>query len=473
MNLKTAFENNLYTSYPLFREASLTKRRFKQDSVNDLIDQRRGNPAYEIKQVGESFEGRPIHYIKTGTGKRKILLWTQMHGDEATATMACFDILNFLQGANDGFDEARKLILSETTLYFLPMLNPDGAHRFQRRNAQNIDINRDALHLQAPESRILKTLQQTLQPEFGFNLHDKNPRYSVGSTSKLATISFLATAYDQERNVNAVREKAIQVIAGMNRMLQNYIPNQVGRWNEDYEPRAFGDNIQKWGTTLILIESGGYVGDPEKQYIRKLNFMSILSGLYSIAENSYVKEGREDYYALMENSRYIYDLLIKNATITQDGKTFQADLGIDRSEVNTENATNFFYHSKIEEYGDLSIFFGSEEFDATGYTIEKGKALAVSYQDVSDLDKVDPWALLKEGYTFIKMEPDASLSGVSASELPLHILRNKPEPVAAPTFEDTATFILTKNGEVKFAVVNGFIYDLSSEEPAFHNGIVE
>jgi hypothetical protein len=473
MNLKTAFENNLYTSYPLFREASLTKRRFKQDSLNDLIDKRRKNPAYEIKQVGESFEGRPIHYIKTGTGKRKILLWTQMHGDEATATMASFDILNFLEGENDGFDEARKLILSEMTLYFVPMLNPDGAHRFQRRNAQNIDINRDALHLQAPESRILKTLQQTLQPEFGFNLHDKNARYSVGSTSKLATISFLATAYDQERNVNTVREKAIQVIAGMNRMLQNYIPNQVGRWNEDYEPRAFGDNIQKWGTTLILIESGGYVGDPEKQYIRKLNFMSILSGLYAIAENSYVQEGREEYYALPENSRYIYDLLIKNATITQDGKIFQADLGIDRSEVNTENATNFFYHSKIEEYGDLSIFFGSEEFDATGYTVEKGKVLTVSYQEVSELDKVDPWALLKEGYTFIKMEPDVSLSGVSATELPLHILRNKPEPVSAPTFEDTATFVLTKNGEVKFAVVNGFIYDLSAREPAFHNGIVE
>lgn len=473
MNLKTAFENNLYTSYPLFREASLTKRRFKQDSLNDLIDKRRKNPAYEIKQVGESFEGRPIHYIKTGTGKRKILLWTQMHGDEATATMASFDILNFLEGENDGFDEARKLILSEMTLYFVPMLNPDGAHRFQRRNAQNIDINRDALHLQAPESRILKTLQQTLQPEFGFNLHDKNPRYSVGSTSKLATISFLATAYDQERNINTVREKAIQVIAGMNRMLQNYIPNQVGRWNEDYEPRAFGDNIQKWGTTLILIESGGYVGDPEKQYIRKLNFMSILSGLYAIAENSYVQEGREEYYALPENSRYIYDLLIKNATITQDGKIFQADLGIDRSEVNTENATNFFYHSKIEEYGDLSIFFGSEEFDATGYTVEKGKVLAVSYQEVSELDKVDPWALLKEGYTFIKMEPDVSLSGVSATELPFHILRNKPEPISAPSFEDTATFVLTKNGEVKFAVVNGFIYDLSAGEPTFHNGIVE
>ena len=473
MNLKTDFENNLYSAYTLFREASLNQRRFKQTSIIDLIEKRKENPAYEIKQVGQSFEGRPIYYIKAGYGSRKILLWSQMHGDEATATMAIFDILNFLEGENDGFDDARKLILTETSLYFVPMLNPDGAERYQRRSAQNIDINRDALHLQAPESRILKKLQQSLQPEFGFNLHDKNPRYSVGNTSKLATISFLATAYDPDRNVNAVREKAIQVISGMNRMLQNYIPNQVGKWNEDHEPRAFGDNIQKWGTTLILIESGGYVGDPEKQFIRKLNFMSILSGLYAIAENSYVLEGRNEYYALAENSRYIYDLLIKNVTVIQDGKTFQADFGIDRSEINYENATKFFYHSKIEEYGDLSIFFGSEEFDATGYTLEKGKVLSVDSDNINDLGKVDPWSLLKEGYTYIKMNPDFNLSGISVMPLPLHVLRNKPEPKSAPTFEDTATFTLTQKGEVKFAVVNGFIYDLSVENPVFFNGIVE
>ena len=44
-------------------------------------------------------------------------------------------------------------ILSSLTLYVVPMLNPDGAERFQRRNAQSIDINRDALRLQTPEGQ--------------------------------------------------------------------------------------------------------------------------------------------------------------------------------------------------------------------------------------------------------------------------------------------------------------------------------
>ena len=42
-------------------------------------------------------------------------------------------------------DEPVKRILSALTLYVVPMLNPDGAERYQRRNAQNIDLNRDAL----------------------------------------------------------------------------------------------------------------------------------------------------------------------------------------------------------------------------------------------------------------------------------------------------------------------------------------
>lgn len=473
MQAKSDFESNLYSSYPLFLEKSLNFRRFKQESVNALIAKRSENPAYKIKKVGESFEGRPIQSLQIGTGPRKILLWTQMHGDEATATMAVFDILNFLEARNDGFDSVRERILSETTLYFVPMLNPDGAERFQRRNAQNIDINRDALHLQAPESRILKELQQTLQPEFGFNLHDKNPRYSVGNSSKLATISFLATAYDHAKNVNSVREKAIQVIVSMNRVLQQYIPDQIGRWNEDHEPRAFGDNIQKWGTTLILIESGGYVADPEKQYIRKLNFMAIVTALKSIAENSYSNEGREDYYALPENSRYIFDFLIRNATIRSDHKSYQADLGIDRSEVNTEKALDYFYQSKIEDFGDLSIYFGSQEFDASGYDIEAGRCFPDIFTEISDVLQLDFLTLLRAGYTYVRLDTKAPFPKISPCSIPLHILINKQTPTAPPTFEDTATFILTKDGEVKYAVVNGFMYDLSVDNQPLFNGLIE
>lgn len=472
----TNMSDRLFEVHKKFRETTLTQRRFKQADILPLIAKRLNNPAYKIEKVGSSFEGRAIQMIKVGSGPKKVLLWTQMHGDEPTATMATFDIFNFLEGKNDGFDDFRKKLLSNTTLYFVPMLNPDGAERYQRRTAQGIDMNRDAAARQTPEAQILKGLVDKLKPDYGFNLHDQSPRYSSGRSPKVATISFLATSYDYALSVNAVRERSMQLIVGMNKILQKYIPGQVARYADDHEPRGFGDNVQKWGTTLVLIESGGYVGDPEKQYIRQLNFMTILSSLGTIADGSFAKEDREKYYDIPENGKWVYDLVVRNATVRQSGKSFTADLGINRSEVNYSNATKFFYYSKIEDFGDLHPQYGSQELDATGLTIEKGKTYPTSYKNLSEVSKLNALSLLKEGYTYVRLTPDSNTrtTGLYFTASPLHILRNgQPAPSGTPGLGNTATFILKKGSVVKYAVVNGFVYDLEHFSAEKGQGIVE
>ena len=472
----TNMPDRLFEAHKKFRETSLTQRRFKQADILPLIAKRLNNPAYQIEKVGSSFEGRAIQMIKVGNGPKKVLLWTQMHGDEPTATMATFDIFNFLEGKNDGFDDFRKKLLTNTTLYFVPMLNPDGAERYQRRTAQGIDMNRDAAARQTPEAQILKGLVDKLKPDYGFNLHDQSPRYSAGRSPKVATISFLATSYDYALSVNAVRERSMQLIVGMNKILQKYIPGQVARYADDHEPRGFGDNVQKWGTTLVLIESGGYVGDTEKQYIRQLNFMAILSSLGTVADGSFAKEDREKYYDIPENGKWVYDLVVRNATVRQSGKSFSADLGINRSEVNYSNATKFFYYSKIEDFGDLHPQYGSQELDATGLTIEKGKTYPTSYKNLSEVSKLNALSLLKEGYTYVRLTPDSNTraTGLYFTASPLHILRNgQPAPSGTPGLGNTATFILKKGTVVKYAVVNGFVYDLEHFSAEKGQGIVE
>ncbi|WP_338039428.1 M14 family zinc carboxypeptidase [Maribacter litopenaei] len=208
-----------------------------------------------------------------------------MHGDEPTATQAIFDILNFFNSPD--FSEEKEAMLSNLTIHFLPMLNPDGAELFQRRNLLGIDINRDALRLQSPEGQTLKRVRDSLEADFGFNLHDQSTYYNAERTDKPATISYLAPAFNYEKDINDVRGNAMKIIVFMNNILQKYAPGQVGRYNDDFEPRAFGDNIQKWGTSTILIESGGYPNDPEKQEIRKLNYVSILSAIYTIANENF------------------------------------------------------------------------------------------------------------------------------------------------------------------------------------------
>src|SRR3546814_10344937 len=86
-------------------------------------------------------------------------------------------------------------------------MNPDGAARFQRRNAQGIDINRDARALVSPEARALHDLRERVKPAFGFNLHDQQVGYRAGDSDRGTAIALLAPAFNEARDVNARSEE--------------------------------------------------------------------------------------------------------------------------------------------------------------------------------------------------------------------------------------------------------------------------
>ncbi len=214
--------SKLYETYDDYKESSIGKRRIKHADIQPLIEKFKANPKFEVQKVGGSIQGRDLHLISIGSGDSNIFLWSQMHGDEPTATQAIFDILNFLDAPE--FKEEKEAILSKLKLHFLPMLNPDGAEVFTRRNALGIDINRDALRLQSPEGQTLKRIRDSLDADFGFNLHDQSKYYNAERTDKPATISYLATAYNYEKDINDVRANAMKVIVFMDKIIQNYAP---------------------------------------------------------------------------------------------------------------------------------------------------------------------------------------------------------------------------------------------------------
>ncbi|HKJ92829.1 MAG TPA: M14 family zinc carboxypeptidase, partial [Longimicrobiales bacterium] len=123
-------------------------------AIGPIID---AAPGLERQVVGRSGLGRPIFAVRYGRGPTRVLLWSQMHGNESTATMALADIFRFLALAPD--DPLARRLADRLTVLFVPMLNPDGAQRFQRWNAQGVDINRDARSLATPEARTLRNLQ--------------------------------------------------------------------------------------------------------------------------------------------------------------------------------------------------------------------------------------------------------------------------------------------------------------------------
>ncbi len=466
------FTESLYSTYANYKEPSLDKRRIKYAQLTPLIDQLRTNSKFTVKKVGESIEGRDLNLISLGKGGTPIFLWSQMHGDEPTATQAIFDILNFFD-SND-FQKERKIILANTQLHFLPMVNPDGAEVFQRRNALGIDINRDALRLQSPEGRVLKRIRDSLDATFGFNLHDQSRYYNAERTPKPATISYLATAYNYEKDTNEVRERAMKAIVYMNDVIQKYAPGQVGRYSDDFEPRAFGDNIAKWGTSLILIESGGYVDDREKQEIRKLNYVSILSALYGIATGAYKDIPIERYGEIPRNDRKLFDLKIENLTYILNGKEYILDLGIQRQEIDDERHDGFHYKSVIVDQGDLSTYYGYKTFDATGYTVVPPRITDQAVPSLSNFDRLmdyEKWVRAGFGYLRMRDIPGDKVQLPSKINL-------ASEGFRLPDFKlmvgKNPTFFLEKEGKLTHAIINGFLLDLSKplENQDFGNALI-
>jgi hypothetical protein len=453
---------SLYETYENYKESSIGKRRIKHQDVQTLIGSLKNEPGFTIKKVGTSIEGRALTLLSLGTGPTDVFLWSQMHGNEPTATQAIFDIVNFFK--SDDFKVEKSAILDNLTIHFLPMLNPDGAEAFKRRNTLGVDINRDALRLQSPESRTLKRVRDSLDADFGFNLHDQSTYYNAELTEKPATISYLAPAYNYEKDINESRGNAMKVIVFMNNIIQKYAPGQVGRYNDDFEPRAFGDNIQKWGTSTILIESGGYPNDVEKQEIRKLNYVSILSAIYTIAKENYKEIPLEAYEEIPENDRKLFDLKIVGATYELLGNSYILDLGIHQLEVDKEGNNDFWYSSRIIDQGDLSTYYGYETFDAEGYTIVPGMV----YPEIqnSPMEAIDDVAtMLKNGYMYLRVNtiPQEALN----SPMPIHIISKEYE---LPKFRlgvgTNPTFLLKKDGELKYAVINGFLIDLNKSNKA-------
>ena len=453
-----SFARQLYETYDAYREPALDERRFKHHDIVPLIEKLGEHPKVQLIREGESTEGRDIFRLMMGTGDTQVLLWSQMHGNEPTATMALFDVFHFLT-ADDEFNDIRTEILGSITIHAVPMLNPDGAERYQRRTAFGIDMNRDALQLQAPESRLLKRLRDETDAGFGFNLHDQSIRYSAGNTPKSTIIAFLAPAYDDDRSVNPIRERSMQLIAQLDRMLQDFIPGHVATYSDAFEPRAFGDNIQKWGTSTILVESGGLRGDPEKQYIRKMNYLLLLESFRSIARQEYTGYTVDQYEAIPPNHFRLHSAIFRNLTVPYKDHEFQLDLAVNRVEVNTNGATGFYKRGTVSEVGDLSTFNGFEEFDAAGLRLDSGKVYPDVFATENELEGVDVIDLMRSGYTAVRVEEPSEGRYTS---FPLNIVGPNGRQPSGFKLGRSANLVMWRGDEVAYVVVNGFVVDLSA-----------
>lgn len=310
------------------------------------------------EQIGSSFLGNPIYKLSFGTGEKRILIWSQMHGNESSGTRAMFDVINFFEQNS----ELAQSILSQLTIDFIPMLNPDGANVNTRRNAIGIDINRDFLAKESTEIHVL--LNQVEKGNYStlFNLHDQRTIFNVGTTAEPATLSFLAPSYNLEEDVNEVREKTMGIIQAINTDLQKVIPGKVGRYTSEFYPMSTGDNFTKMGYPCVLFEAGHYPNDYNRNETRKYNALAIISGLVAIATKETFPY--TDYSSIPQNGQRFLDVVVRNVQIKNNEKSSLVDLGIYFEDVYNKKLNTVEQIAKIIEIGDLRKFVGHLELDA-------------------------------------------------------------------------------------------------------------
>jgi hypothetical protein len=344
-----------------YKEESLFGRYITLEKIEPLLAK------YATQIVGHSVLGKPIYKLELGTGKIRILMWSQMHGNESTTTKALFDFMNLLYSNSDLSSKLK----SEFTFCFFPMLNPDGATMYTRENANTIDLNRDAQNLSQPESVVLRSVFDVFTPNYCYNLHDQRTVFGAGSTANPATVSFLAPSYNENRDVNQVRTKAINVIVVMNATLQQFIPNQVGRFDDSFNLNCVGDMFQHLNVPTILIEAGHFQNDYNREITRIHIFTALLSGLLYMPENDIVHNKIDDYMKIPQNKVIFYDFVYKNVKINYDSIEKNRNFAAQFKEVLKNKEITF--EAVITQIDTSDNYFGHVEIDAQGKIYHDGK----------------------------------------------------------------------------------------------------
>lgn len=320
----------------------------------------------EISIAGHSELGREIPLLKIGTGINKILIWSQMHGNESTTTKALFDLIKFLTDKNHFKDDTEDFLM-KNTLYILPILNPDGAALYTRSNANGVDLNRDAQLLSQKESRVLRSVFDSVKPQLCLNMHDQRTIFGLDN-KKPATVSFLAPAVDVERTITSSRQVAMQQIVKMNNFLQTLIPGQVGRFDDSFNAACVGDTFQMKKVPTILFEAGHYPGDYDREKTREIIFYALLS-LFDFVTTGDVLNTWQAYSDIPENRKNFRDIVLRNVVFENRQKA--VDIAIQYTEKLRGNSIEF--EPRIDTFGSLSRLHGHRDIDVN-YKVIAGKA---------------------------------------------------------------------------------------------------
>jgi hypothetical protein len=126
----------------------------------------------------------------------RVLVICRQHGDEPVSTETALAILHSF-----AVSPQRRLreVLGDTTLYIVPMANPDGADALKRENGVGADLNRDWGRFTQPETRAVYDAYRMIKPQAVLDMHSWTPDDSFQANSiEVATPTGVADYSDMK-----------------------------------------------------------------------------------------------------------------------------------------------------------------------------------------------------------------------------------------------------------------------------------
>ncbi len=138
------------------------------EMINQLYDLN-DDPYFTLENAGESTEGLVLWLLKIAKPnqdiKTRIFFYAQQHGNEPAGKEALLYLANSIR-------ENHKVLPRGVELWLMPMVNPDGGEKDQRRNAVGADINRDHMTLDQPETIALHQAFRSIRPHVSIDCHE-------------------------------------------------------------------------------------------------------------------------------------------------------------------------------------------------------------------------------------------------------------------------------------------------------------
>ncbi|HUV04370.1 MAG TPA: M14 family zinc carboxypeptidase [Armatimonadota bacterium] len=137
-----------------------------------------GSHRIKVVCIGRSVKGKDIPMVAVSDPNvpieltKRLFIICRQHGDEPASTEA---MLNLIEDLAFAADERTADLMSKVSFFVVPMVNPDGAGRYQRRNANKADLNRDWLTLGQPETRCVRAAIDAIAPDVLIDQHELGP----------------------------------------------------------------------------------------------------------------------------------------------------------------------------------------------------------------------------------------------------------------------------------------------------------